>query len=81
MNLIFEQTKERRQCGIEVVVNGFKVQCTFSSSTTVTIPTGLHYFDGKLNFSQSMLRTTLAICKNHQMQLTKASRDLQSKAL
>jgi hypothetical protein len=79
MNLLFGATKNRQQCGSEVVVNGFKVQCTFSTSRTVTIPTGLHYFDGKLNFSQSMLRTTIPICKNHEMQLNIAFRDLFSK--
>ncbi len=76
MNLLFAEITNRRQCGSELVVNGFKVQCTFSTSKTVTIPTGLHYFDGKLHFSQSMLRTTIPICKNHEMHLNNAFRDL-----
>lgn len=76
MDLLFSETRNRRQCGSELVVNGFKVQCAFSTSKTVTIPKGLHYFDGKLNFSQSMLQTTIPICKNHEMHLTNAFRDL-----
>lgn len=69
MELIFGETKTRQQCGSEIVVNGFKVRCAFSTSRIVTIPTGLHYFDGKLDFSQSMLRTTIPICKNHEGRL------------
>lgn len=72
MDLIFAETKDRHQCGSEVVVNGFKAQCAFSTSRMVTIPTGLHYFDGKLDFSQSMLRSTIAICRNHEMRLKTA---------
>jgi hypothetical protein len=80
MDLIFEETKSRRQCGCEVVINGYKIQCAFSTSMLVTIPTGLHYFDGKLNFSQSMLCSTIPICKNHEMQLNNAFRDFYSGA-
>jgi hypothetical protein len=76
MNLIFEETTNRQQCGSETVVNGFKIQCTFSTSRIVTIPTGLHYFDGKLDFSQSMLRTTIPICKNHELRLNIAFQNL-----
>jgi hypothetical protein len=76
MDLIFGKTKDRHQCGAEVVANGFKVQCTFATSGIVTIPTGLHYFDGKLEYSQSMLRSTISICKNHEMQLKIAHREL-----
>jgi hypothetical protein len=76
MNLIFEETTNRQQCGSETVVNGFKVQCTFSTSRIVTIPTGLHYFDGKLDFSESMLCTTIPICKNHELRLNIAFQNL-----
>ena len=76
MDLIFEETVNRQRCGSEIVDYGFKVQCGFSTSRIVTIPTGLHYFDGKLNFSQSMLRITIPICKNHEMQLNAAFHDL-----
>jgi hypothetical protein len=69
MNLIFEETKNRHQCGNKIVVKGFQVQCTNSTTRIVTIPTGLHYFDGKLNFSQSKLTSTIFICKTHEMQL------------
>lgn len=69
MELIFDETYARQQCGSEIVVNGFKVRCAFSTSTIVTIPTGLHYYDGKLDFSQSMLRATIPICKNHERRL------------
>lgn len=81
MNLIFEQINKRQQCGTEVVVNGFKVQCAFSSSTTVTIPTGLDYINGKLSFNQSKPSTTLPICKNHEMQLTAAFDELTGNSL
>jgi len=76
MDLLFADINNRHQCGSEIVVNGFKVQCIFSTSRTVTIPTGLHYFDGKLDFSESMLRTTVPICKNHEMQLKAAFQKL-----
>lgn len=79
MDLIFAETTNRQQCGSETVVRGFKVQCTFSTSRIVTIPTGLHYFDGRLDFSQSMLRSTIPICKNHEMYLKSAFRELLSK--
>jgi hypothetical protein len=79
MDLIFAETTNRRQCGSETVVQGFKVQCTFSTSRTVTIPIGLHYFDGKLDFSESMLGTTISICKNHEMRLKNAFRELSGK--
>ena len=80
MDLVFAETKNRQQCGSETVVDGFKMQCPFSTSKTVTIPTGLHYFDGKLNFSESMLRTTIPICKNHEMQLNTAFLNLPGTA-
>lgn len=76
MDLIFAETANRHQCGSEVVVKGFKVQCAFSTSRTVTIPTGLHYFDGKLNFSESMLGSTISICSNHEKRLKIAFSEL-----
>lgn len=76
MELIFEKTTDRHRCGSEVVVNGFKNQCTLSTSGIVTIPIGLHYFDGKLDFSGSMLRSTISVCKDHEMRLKIAFREL-----
>jgi hypothetical protein len=81
MDLIFGETKDRQQCGSEAVVSGFKVRCPFSTSKIVTIPTGLHYFDGKLDFSESMLRLTIPICKNHEMQLNIAFQKLAGKTV
>lgn len=66
MDLIFTDTKYRRQCGSKVLDYGFKVRCTNLTSRTVAIPTGLHYFDGKLKRSQSKLRSTIAICDAHE---------------
>jgi hypothetical protein len=79
MELIFGETTDRHQCGSEVMVNGFKIQCTFSTSGIVTIPTGLHYFDGKLDFSESMVRSTISICRNHEMRLKIAFRELSER--
>jgi hypothetical protein len=79
MDLIFAETTNRRQCGSETVVEGFKVQCSFSSSKIVTIPKGLHYFDGKLDFSESMPGSTISICRNHEMRLKTAFRELYGK--
>jgi hypothetical protein len=79
MDLIFGETKDRQQCGSESVINGFKVQCPFSSSKIVTIPAGLQYFDGKLGFSETMSGVTIPICKNHEMQINIAFRKLPGK--
>lgn len=76
MELVFSQINNRRQCESEVVIKGFKVQCAFSASKIVTIPKGLHYFDGKLNKSQSMLGSTIPICQNHEMRLKNAFNEL-----
>ena len=79
LNLIFSQIDSRRQCESEVVIEGFKVQCGFSASKTVTIPQGLHYFDGKLNMSESMSGdSTIPICQNHEMRLKNAYKELIS---
>jgi hypothetical protein len=45
----------------------------------VTIPKGLHYFDGKLDFSRSMLSSTISICRNHEMRLKIGFRELSGK--
>ena len=79
MNLIFEQIENREQCGSETVIKGFKVRCLSSTSGIVTIPTGLHYFDGRLDFSRSMLRTTIPICKNHEKRLRSSFDELSGK--
>lgn len=78
INLIFSQIDSRRQCESEVVIEGTKVQCGFSASKTVTIPQGLHYFDGKLSMSESMLSSTIPICQNHEMRLKNAHKELVS---
>ncbi len=72
MDLIFSQIESRRQCESEVVINGFTVQCAFSASKIVTIPEGLHYFDGKLSQSENMTASTIPICQNHEMRLKNA---------
>ena len=79
MDLIFGEIKNREQCGSETVVKGFKVQCPFSTSGIVMIPTRLHYFDGKLNFSGSKICATIPICKNHEMRLKISFRELFGK--
>ncbi len=72
MDLIFSETANRQQCGSEVMVNDFKVQCAFSTSRVVTIPEGLHYFDGKLDFSRGIPGSILSICRNHESRLKTA---------
>ena len=64
--LIFTDIEEERQCRSKVLEDGFGVQCENLTSRLVTIPTGLHYFAGKLNFSQSKLRSTIPICGEHE---------------
>lgn len=66
MNLIFTDIDERQQCGSKTLDDGFGLQCANLTSRLVTIPTGLHYFAGKLNFSQSKLRSTIPICAEHE---------------
>jgi hypothetical protein len=66
MNLIFKEDDRQRRCGSKVLEKGFKVRCANLTSRTVTIQTGLHYFDGKLNRSQSKLRSTIPICDIHE---------------
>ena len=69
MDLIFNDTDYQQQCGSKILEKGFKVRCANLTSRTVEIPTGLHYFDGKLNFSQSKLRSTIPICEVHESRL------------
>ena len=66
MNLTFEETGKQRRCGSKVLDYGFKVRCENLTSRTVTIPTGLHYFDGNLKRSQSKLRSNIPICEVHE---------------
>lgn len=72
MNLIFEQTANRHQCGCEVPVNGLMMQCSFSSSKTVTIPAGLSFSEGKLDLIEGETAMTLSICANHEKRLRNA---------
>ena len=76
MELIFAEDINRHQCGSMVLINGFKARCRFSTSKVVTIPPGLHFFDGKLDFSLNMPGSTISICKNHEMRLKIAFREL-----
>ena len=69
MNLTFEETGKQWRCGSKLLEKGFKVRCANLTSRTVTIQTGLHYFDGKLNFSQSKQRSTIPICEVHESRL------------
>lgn len=79
MELRFNEMINRNQCGAEFVLDGFQTRCRFASSRTVTIPEGLHYFDGRLDFSRSGPGATMSICKNHEMRLKNAFRELLEK--
>lgn len=72
MDLIFEESANRHQCGCEILVNDFLMQCSFSSSKTVTIPQGLRFSEGKLDLSDNQSATTLSICANHEKRLRNA---------
>jgi hypothetical protein len=78
MDLIFEETKNRRRCGSETVVDGIPLQCGFSTSKMVTIPAGLRYFGGRLSFSEETRASTIPICRNHEMQINMALRALSA---
>ncbi len=80
MDLIFEDTRKRQQCGNESVAQGLRMQCPFSTSRTVTIPAGVHYFEGKPDFNEDALAVTIYICKNHEMRLKNAFQELVNKA-
>lgn len=81
MDLVFTDIKGQRQCGSKVLEDGFKVQCPNLTSRLVTIPKGLHYFAGKLNFSQSKLRSTIPICAEHESRLKSDYTELFSSKL
>ncbi len=76
MELIFAENIDRRQCDSIMSINGYNARCRFSTSKVVTIPAGLHYFDGKLNFRLSEPSSTISICMNHEMRLKILLRDL-----
>lgn len=78
MDLIFEDTKKRHQCGSQSVVEGLTMQCPFSTSRIVTIPAGVYYFEGKPDFNENALAATISICKNHEMRLKNAFQELVS---
>ena len=80
MALQFTETKDRHQCASETAIEGNRVQCPFSTSKTVTIPAGLQYFDGVLDFSPKASPISFHICKNHEMRLKTAFRELLAKA-
>jgi hypothetical protein len=75
MNLLFEETPNRHQCGYEVVVNGLTMPCSFSSSKKVTIPAGLQLSEGKFASTESDTVSTFSICANHQKRLQNAFRE------
>ena len=76
MNLIFDETPNRNRCGFKVQVNGSRMQCAFSSSKTVTIPAGLHFTKGKLEYAEDIPASTFSICKNHEGRLKLAFSEL-----
>ena len=69
MDLIFQESDGRHQCGYEFIVNECVTQCTFSSSTTVTIPNGWTFFDGKLEQRDGAPELTISICQNHKARI------------
>jgi hypothetical protein len=73
MELIFEETTNRSQCGCKFLLNGARMQCKFSTSTTVTIPAGLSYLNGRLEKTAAApAPVTLPICQNHKARLKSA---------
>ncbi|CAN5441466.1 hypothetical protein BH10ACI1_BH10ACI1_18360 [soil metagenome] len=72
MDLIFEQTANRHQCGCEVSVNDLKLPCSFSTSKTITLPHGLRYKDGRIEISEDKSATTMPFCANHEKRLRNA---------
>jgi hypothetical protein len=71
MNLIFQETANRNQCECEIPLEGFTMQCTFSTSQTVTIPAGLQLSEGSLTPNETSPAATISICKNHENRLRK----------
>ena len=72
MELLFQQTPNRNQCAAEFLLNDLVMQCTFSTSNTVTIPKGLSFAGGKLEKSETAPPITISICPNHQARLKNA---------
>lgn len=72
MELIFGETAIRQQCAAEVPINNLKMQCTFSTSKTVTIPQGWSYSGGQIKQSENAPAATFAICQNHAARLKNA---------
>jgi hypothetical protein len=76
MNLIFEETLNRHQCGGEAVLNDLILPCTFSTSKSVTIPDGLRYAGGVLELNENSSSQTIPICRNHENRLRAAFAEL-----
>lgn len=79
MDLIFEETANRSQCGCEYLVNDLRMPCTFSTSRVVKIPKGLSYASGKLELKQDAPGATISICRNHEGRLQIAHDELFKK--
>jgi hypothetical protein len=76
MELVFEETANRSQCGCKFLINGARMQCKFSTSTVVTIPAGLSYKNGKLEQIVTAESIILPICQNHRARLKSAFAEL-----
>lgn len=76
MDLIFEETANRYQCGGEYTAGGMRMPCTFSTSRIVRIPKGLAYINGGLELNENVLGSTISICKNHEGRLKSAFEEL-----
>lgn len=72
MKLVFEQTPNRHRCGCESFVNGLPMQCSFSSSKTVTIPADVSFNEGVFARQAGAAATTMTVCPNHEMRLRRA---------
>lgn len=72
MELVFEETANRIQCGCKFLMNGARLQCKFSTSTVVTIPAGLSYLNGRLERIAATAAVILPICQNHKARLKSA---------
>lgn len=79
MDLIFEETANRNQCGCEYLVNEMRMPCTFSTSRIVKIPNGLSYTGGALEQDESAGGSTISICRNHEGRLKNAFNELIKK--
>lgn len=76
MDLTVTETANRHRCGNEVLIDGLKVQCPFSTAKVVTIPAGLIYLDGKFEYRENAPQSRMPICKNHENRLNAAFREL-----